>query len=428
MREKADVPDSLLKRRQIRDPRACATATAYLLRRVVKNFKVGDVQKLVETVQETGHRLIKAQPTEMAIGNIVGRILSVIRDEAEEDREGETSTHSDAGSESQALSSMEHNSEDLHEASPSSRTQSLSPLRNGDVDIPGAGLDSENQQNSHTAPSTAPSVTSILALRPHTLSSSASPAARSGFKSLETQTSLSNQTLANLDAAKELREEVIEGIQEILDELNQADDQIAGYALENIHSNEIILSYGSSITVQKFLLKAATKRKFSVFHAEAYPNDHEITHSSLIGKAKGEPEGLSNVDIFRKTLTAAGITVILIPDSAVYALMSRVNKVIFDTQVILAKGGLVAAAGATLVAKAARKHHTQVVVLSAVYKLSPVESDDIDGLDIDTVVEDGDPSKIIAYEEGDFINEIEVENRLFDYVHPDLIDLYITNV
>ena len=82
---------SLFKRRQIRASRACATATAYLLLRVVSACKTTDAARLIERVQSVGRRLVAAQPREMAVGNIVRRVLGLIRDEAEDDREAEFS-------------------------------------------------------------------------------------------------------------------------------------------------------------------------------------------------------------------------------------------------------------------------------------------------------------------------------------------------
>ena len=126
---------------------------------------------------------------------------------------------------------------------------------------------------------------------------------------------------------------------------------------------------------------------------------------------------------FEKTLTAAGICVILIPDSAIFAMMSRVNKVILDTHVVLADGGHISAAGAKQIAKAAQTHRTPVIVLSGVYKFSPVHP-----FDIDAFLEEGDPSKVIPFEEGEFMDKVEIENPLFDYVPADLVDLYVTNL
>lgn len=222
--------------------------------------------------------------------------------------------------------------------------------------------------------------------------------------------------------SKDIRAEVLEGVNEIIDELGQVDDQIAAYALDHIHSNEIILTHTSSTTVQKFLLKAAAKRKFTVIHAESYPNNHEATHATVSGNSTGDEEILST-ESFQKPLIALGITVILIPDSAVFALMSRVNKVILGTHSVLANGGLVASAGTRVIARAAKVHQTPVVVVSGVYKLSPVYP-----FDFDSLIEYGDSSNVIGYEDGDLVDQIDVQNPLYDYVPAELIDLYITNL
>ena len=222
---------------------------------------------------------------------------------------------------------------------------------------------------------------------------------------------------------KDIRAEVIEGIGEIIDELGQVDDQIAAYALDHIHSNEIILTHTSSTTVQKFLLKAAAKRKFTVIHAESYPNNHESVHRTVSGNHPSTDEEVLGFETFQRPLIALGITVILIPDSAVFALMSRVNKVILGTHSVLANGGLVAAAGSRVIARAAKVHQTPVVVLSGVYKLSPVYP-----FDFEALIEYGDAGKVIDYSEGDLVDKLDVQNPLDDYVPAELIDLYITNL
>lgn len=359
----------LLKRRQIRGSRASAVATAHLLRQVVKTHQAGDVSRLIETVREVGQRLVSAQHKELAIGNILRRILRVIRDEAEEEREWETTAAGDAEVESR-------------------------------TDTPKGGDNITSANNNNTPPQPAPG--------PH-LSPSLHQA--------------SEEAPYNFKATKDIRAELVDGIDEIIDELDQVDEQIAGYALEHIHSNEILLTHTSSITVQKFLLKAAAKRKFTLFHAESFPNDHEATHATVTGHSKIVPEEETNFELLHKPLAAAGITVILIPDSAVFAVMSRVNKVILDTNVVLANGALIASAGSKTIAKAANFHRTPVVVLSGVYQLSPENPSDANSL-----IEYGDASKVFAYEDGNLVNHLDVENPLHDYVPAELIDLFITNL
>jgi translation initiation factor eIF-2B subunit beta len=204
--------------------------------------------------------------------------------------------------------------------------------------------------------------------------------------------------------------------------LNQVDDQIAAYAQEHIHSNEVILTHTSSLSVQKFLLKAAEKRKFTVIMTESYPNDHELTHAAVAGKITQEGDEMGT-DRFLKPLSAAGITVILMTDASIFAIMSRVNKVILATHAVIANGGLVAAAGARVIAKAAKVHTVPVIVISGVYKLSPEYP-----FEFESLIEYGDPGRIVSYDDGALVQNLEVDNPVFDYVPPDLVDLYITNL
>ena len=51
-------------------------------------------------------------------------------------------------------------------------------------------------------------------------------------------------------------------------------DNIVQQALQHIHSNEIIMTIGKSSSVEAFLKKAATERKFEVIVAEAAPFCH----------------------------------------------------------------------------------------------------------------------------------------------------------
>ncbi|KAI9850144.1 MAG: GCD complex subunit gcd7 [Thelocarpon superellum] len=434
---------SLLKRRQIRSSRPCAIATSYLLLRVVSAFRWTNVEMLILRIQQVGQRLCAAQPREMVVGNIVRRVLGLIREEAEDDRDGDASVYSDAGTDSPGGSPQRRDTPPMVRSSMSTHLSAFSPLRQGAMESPEAkpvdvntGIDGAftgygapdlgagrppllTSHPSYAANASAPMATSMFSLLSHegTSSSSGTPVgARSPtLRSAPTASSL----------ARDLKPDIMGGIEEIIDELGQVDDQIAAYALDHIHANETVLTYSSSMTVQKFLLKAATKRKFTVIQMESYPNDHEATYATITGKRTGVPEDEDELSTstFHKTLTAAGITVILITDAAVFAIMARVNKVILGTHAVLANGGLIAAAGAETVAKAAQKHRTPVVVVSGVYKLSPVYP-----FDFEELIEYGDPSKVFGYEDGDLLEKVYVDNPLFDYVPAEKVDLYITNL
>ncbi|KAF1814536.1 nagb/rpia/CoA transferase-like protein [Eremomyces bilateralis CBS 781.70] len=436
---------SLLKRRQIHNSRPCAIATTQLLLQVVAEFKGKDSDILISRVRHVGQKLITAQPREMAVGNIVRRVLALIREVIEGDEVTEGSPISESPSSIQPLSTPREPSH--HPGLPSSISTS-SPL-----DHSGAGhpIDSSPHPSessseaissvhrpvltaSHTSYSTAaPLATSLFGLfsRPETPSPASTPrgfqSPRHGDNPPVPIHQLKGLTITDLPkpVPDDFKADVLDGIREILDELDQVDDQIASYALDHIHSNEIILTHSSSTTVQKFLLTAAKKRKFTVLHVESFPNDHKNTRATMVTgrKNQGQAEEEEDVDDRFSPLTAAGITVVLIPDSAVFAIMSRVNKVILATHSVLANGGLLAAAGAHAITKAAKMHQTPVVVLSGVYKLSPVYA-----LDLDELIEYGDPGKVVNYDDGEFVENVDVVNPLYDHVPPDLVDIYITNL
>lgn len=385
-------------------------------------------------MQEVGLRLIEAQPREMVVGNIVRRVLGMIRDEAKEDRSDELSDSapsSEVGSPRRDTSESHSARSDPALVSPSRFSSTANPIardtasdetiafRQGGVRPP--------LMTSHTSYAVlngVPVQQSMFNLLSATASPSATPPTLS---SPYGKTQMSAVSLAEriASSSRDLKAEIISGIEEIIDELEQVDDQIAGYAQEHIHSNEVILTHSSSLSVQKFLLKAAEKRKFTVIVAESYPNDHEATHVSVgvkpnVAGGDGDDRGS---DTFVKPLTAAGVTVILITDASIFAIMSRVNKVILATHAVIANGGLVAAAGARIIAKAAKVHKTPVIVVSGVYKLSPDYP-----FEFESLIEYGDPGGVVAYHSGDLVDSLEVDNPLYDYVSPDLVDLYITNL
>ncbi|THW06852.1 translation initiation factor eIF-2B subunit beta [Aureobasidium pullulans] len=427
---------SLLKRRQIRNSRPCAIATTQLLLRIVAASKTRDAASLIERVRKVGQRLIAAQPREMAVGNIVRRVLGLIR-EVEE-------TGLDAGAYSDAAQSDEANqshNNSMNRSGLNSNASAFGSLNHGasasgNVNLrqdPFTSADFNDTTaahrppllTSHTSYATGPQVTSLFGLLSHPDEPSPAVTPPAGSQSPITKSGSRLNSILEATAATKMdvKAEVIDGIKELVDELEIVDDQIAASALEHIHANEIILTHTSSQTVQKFLIAAARKRKFTVIHAEAYPNDHVDTHATILTGGKKGDDDDEEADERWKPLISMGIQVILIPDSAVFALMSRVNKVILAPHTVLANGGLIAATGALTIAQAAKVHQTPVVVVSGVYKLSPVYP-----FDMEELVEYGDPGKVIDFQQGDLVENVDVSNPIYDYVSADLVDLYITNL
>ena len=124
-----------------------------------------------------------------------------------------------------------------------------------------------------------------------------------------------------------------------------------------------------------------------------------------------------------RNLSAAGISTFLVPDSSLHAIMSRVNKVILGAHAILANGGMFAMTGSLLAATAARVHSTPVVVCAGQFKLTPLWNlyHEYGALDFT------DPSRVLGFDEGKLLENVEVLNPYYDYVNPELLHVYITN-
>lgn len=202
-----------------------------------------------------------------------------------------------------------------------------------------------------------------------------------------------------------LKKSIAANLRELMEELERSPQDIAMQSLEHIHFDEVIMTVGYSRTVEKFLKKAASKRKCQVFVAEAAP--------------------LLSGHTLAKSLAESGIQTVLIQDAAIFAIMSRVNKVIIGTHSVMANGGLKAPCGAHTLALAAKYHSVPFVVLAPMFKLTPryVSSTDQEGFNHMMS-----PEAVMSFSDDSVLSNVEVINPAFDYVPPDLVTLLVSNV
>lgn len=216
------------------------------------------------------------------------------------------------------------------------------------------------------------------------------------------------QKAASSGRVHALRSEVIDGIEEIKDEISQVDDQIAALAEVQVNPGDYLLVHQPSPTVERFILRAALRRKFTVLLASELPR-----------KSGGHPLHAA----FRRKLSSAGIPVINVMNGGMMAYMSRVNKVILGAKGIYANGSVVSDAGAAAIARAANAHGNAVLVLGGIYKLSPqVPASD------ESVIEWAPPSAFVDFEDGVLVEHVDVRTASTEIVPPHLVDTYITNL
>ncbi|KAK7989337.1 hypothetical protein PG989_009652 [Apiospora arundinis] len=353
---------SLLKRRQIQGSEPCALATAHILLQVVVMDKYTDVNQLLARIQGVARRLVAAQPRELVIGNIVRRVLGLIRDEALENR-------NEAGGDESISSPVRDASPPPMSASVSSLNESTPLAKMGRPGLMNVLTRTQSMFNLLADPDTIPPV----------WSTGASPAPGSGVS-----TPMADPQSTDVKA---LRSEVIDGIEEIMDEIRQVDEQVQAYSDIIIHPGDYILVYQPCKTVQRFLTRS--KRRCTVFlvvDPSAQPNDDVYAS-------------------FRKSMAATGSVVVNIMNTGLMAYMSRVNKVILSARAIMGTGGVLVDGGASVIARAARE-------------LGRTE----------TSTEWGNPSKYVNYSDGRMVRQVAVKNAVSEFVPSEWVNTYITNL
>ncbi|KAK4689889.1 translation initiation factor eIF-2B subunit beta, partial [Tremellales sp. Uapishka_1] len=398
--------------RQIVGSRNVALATAALVRDIVRSVKYSTIDELLGFIQALGKRLVEANPKELAAGNIIRRILRLIREEyraaAAAHRSAPPSTpgtpYLGPSTPGIAVPSSHYLSNDFHFTPPPgpgmNRQTSLSnfvAMRHSRAQLERSGsvLDF----------SLSPSTSSLFAApngsspsSPNLKAAATATAAEIGFFT-EAKDEFMKQS-------SKLKPVLIQAIDEVVNELETTHEDVARGAREHVHSSEIILTMGHSKTVEAFLKQAFRDRKFTVIVAESSPS--YLGHSMATA------------------LSTAGIPTILVPDSSLFALMPRITKVILGAHSVLANGGLFALSGSLAMALAARAHSKPVVITTGQYKFAPAWNSyhEYGAVDFQG------PGSVIGYsgngggggEEG-----VEVVDPYYDYIRPELINLFVTN-
>ncbi|KAF3639359.1 putative acetylglutamate kinase, chloroplastic-like [Capsicum annuum] len=269
-------------------------------------------------------------------------------------------------------------------------------------------------------------------------------------------TFLPSQAADKNSTSKKLKHNVIEAVNELIQDIATCHEQIAEQAVEHIHHNclwiekygkvdailsdpaicvstlsspinccpfllsfsEVILTLGNSRTVMEFLCAAKEKkRSFRVFVAEGAPRYQ--------GHALG------------KELAARGLQTTVITDSAVFAVISRVNMVVVGAHAVMANGGVIAPVGMNMVALAAQRHAVPFVVLAGTHKGTVLWQDYDSSLRKEVLLNElKSPAELLDF--GEFSDCLDfgsssgspllhVVNPAFDYVPPNLVSLFITD-
>lgn len=371
-----------LKKRKIEGSQATARMTAELLRSVISHQRVpytNQAEALMDAIRAVAVQLIAANPIELAVGNIVRRVLHIIREE-----ELSLATASIGGLNLATLSDDEADDEI------------------GDHPVLSAAAVAAASRSTLRAPSLQTLLEGVPeATATHHASSSG------GDSDGKSKSADKNSR------SRKLKHDVIEAVNELIQDIATCHEQIAEQAVEHIHQNEVILTLGRSRTVMEFLCAAKEKkRSFRVFVAEGAP------------RYQGH--------ILAKELVSRGLQTTVITDSAVFAMISRVNMVIVGAHAVMANGGIIAPVGLNMAALAAQRHAVPFVVLAGSHKLCPLYPHSPEVLlnelkSPSDLLDFGEFSDCMDFGSGNGVPLLHVVNPMFDYVPPKLVSLFITD-
>lgn len=203
-----------------------------------------------------------------------------------------------------------------------------------------------------------------------------------------------------------LRVDLLTALDELQTEIEASAENIAREALSHIHADDVVLTAGGSRTVFEFLRAAARRRAFHVIVVEGAPF------------WRGQETARQLAALSRQ------LQVTVIAESALFAMMARVNKVLLGAHTVLADGGLRAAVGTHALALAARFHSVPVIVCAPSYKLSPQfhRGDQQEGFH-----KHASPGTALPYSSAELVGRARVTSPVFDYVPPELVTLFVTH-
>ena len=213
----------------------------------------------------------------------------------------------------------------------------------------------------------------------------------------------------NIPITESNKNNILQGIEDLILEI----DSISATIIEQkevkdlINDDDIILTSNYSQQVAEILIENAKTKKFKVLVAESAPLFNKKSQS--------------------ETLIKKGIDTTIIDDNDIYDVMNKLTKVkvLIGGRAILVNGGLITYGGAYNICLAANMFSIPVIVAGGSTKLTPMHAFKHE-LYNEFLSPDLIFGKNVKYE-GD-ITKLQFNNPSFDYVPPELITMYATNI
>lgn len=163
----------------------------------------------------------------------------------------------------------------------------------------------------------------------------------------------------SFDEHPTLKYTMLRVINEYMEDIHDAFENISKKAEDYIHNDDVIMTMGYSKSTIEFFKRAAQRgRKFTIIIPEHSPLCDGNRLAQELSAIKGHKNQKSN------------ISVVLVSDASVFAIMAKVTMVIVPAKAVLADGNVIATSFVKPIAMAAKYHSVPVVVLYWKWKLT----------------------------------------------------------
>jgi len=213
----------------------------------------------------------------------------------------------------------------------------------------------------------------------------------------------------NIPISDTNKDNILTKMDELIAEIDSISDSILSQKEINdlINNDDIILTSNYSQQVAEILIENAKTKKFKVLVAESAPLFNKKSQAEILIKN--------------------GIDTTIVDDDDIYDIMNKLTKikVFIGARAFLVNGGLITYGGAYNICLAANMFSIPVIIVGGTTKLTPMHA-----FKHDLYNEFLSPSLIYGKDvkyEGD-ISSIQFNNPSFDYVPPNLITMYATNI
>lgn len=211
----------------------------------------------------------------------------------------------------------------------------------------------------------------------------------------------------NIPITDKNKNNVLTKMDELIAEIDSISESIICQKEINdlINDDDVILTSNFSQQVAEVLIENVKKKKFKVLVAESAPLYNKKSQAEMLIKK--------------------GIDTTIVDDNDIYDIMNEVTKIFIGARAFLVNGGLITYGGAYNICLSANMFSIPVIVVGGTTKLTPMYS-----FKHESFNEFLSPSLIfgnnVKYEGN--ISNIQFNNPSFDYVPPNLITMYATNI